>query len=103
MAKRDGQRDSYLVLLGDRGCGKRSLVKEINAKHVLGRNKNLSVEKMGSDFAALDFSFLYVKDLSDRENQHQVVEPEDNTAKINIWSVQDSDKMDLLETVLKPS
>jgi len=28
----------------------------------------MPVEKMGSDFAALDFCFLYVKDLSDRES-----------------------------------
>ena len=29
------------------------------------RNKELPVDKMGSDFSALDFSFLYVKDLMD--------------------------------------
>lgn len=27
----------------------------------------MGVEKMGSDYAALDFSFLYVKDLLDTE------------------------------------
>ena len=27
----------------------------------------MSVEKMGSDYSALDFSFLYVKDLLDSE------------------------------------
>jgi hypothetical protein len=30
----------------------------------------MPVDQMGSDFAALDFSFLYVKDLSDRENEN---------------------------------
>jgi len=40
---------------------------------VRGRNKTMPVEKMGSDYAALDFSFLYVKDLSDREGASQTV------------------------------
>lgn len=56
------------MLLGDKGAGKRSLINAINQKHVLGRNKTMPVEQMGSDYAALDFSFLYVKDLSDRDN-----------------------------------
>lgn len=57
---------------------------------------------MGSDFAALDFSFLYVKDLTDRENAKSLVSIEDNLPKLNIWSLQDSDKGELLEAVLKP-
>ena len=65
VVKRDDQKDSYMLLLGERGCGKRSLVREINNKHILCRNKEMPVEKMGSDFSALDFSFLYVKDLTD--------------------------------------
>jgi hypothetical protein len=28
----------------------------------------MPVEEMGSDFAALDFSFLYVRDLSEKDN-----------------------------------
>ena len=68
MVKRDDQKDSYMLLLGERGSGKRSIIREINSKHVLQRNKEMPVEKMGSDFSALDFSFLYVKDLTDEEN-----------------------------------
>ena len=37
----------------------------INNKYVQGRNKEMGVEKMGSDYAALDSFFLYVKDLLD--------------------------------------
>lgn len=65
MVKRDDLEDSHLLLLGDRGSGKRSIIKEINNKFVRGMNKKILVEKMGSDFSALDFSFLYVKDLMD--------------------------------------
>lgn len=103
VAQRDGLKDSWLLMLGDKGCGKRSLVKEINSKHILGRNSKLPVEKMGSDFAALDFSFLYCKDLSDKEQRNVIVDPEDNTSKLNVLTVADSQNMDLVETVLKPA
>ena len=66
MVKRDDLEDSHVILMGDYGAGKRSLVKEIN-KFVKGSNRTMQVDKMGSDFSALDFSFLYVKDLSDPE------------------------------------
>ena len=65
VVKRDDLEDSHLLLLGDRGSGKRSILKEINNNFVRGMNKKILVEKMGSDFSALDFSFLYVKDLMD--------------------------------------
>lgn len=75
------------MLLGDKGAGKRSLINAINHKHVLGRNRTMKVEDMGSDYAALDFSFLYVKDLSDKDNQNQAVTADDNLPKLNIWRV----------------
>lgn len=87
MAKRDGLKDSTVLLLGDKGVGKRSLVNAVNKKHVLGRNKTLPVEKMGSDFAALDFSFLYVKDLSDRDASMQAISAEDNLPQMHFWLV----------------
>ena len=65
VVKRDDLEDSHVLMLGDRGSGKRSIIKEINAKYILARNKEITVDKMGSDFSALDFSFLYVKDLMD--------------------------------------
>lgn len=58
---------------------------------------------MGSDFAALNFSFLYVKDLCDREQADVRVTTEDNLPRLNIWTLQDSEKGDLFESVLKPN
>lgn len=44
VTSRDGQKDSYLILLGDKGSGKRSLIQQINAKHVLGSNRAIPVD-----------------------------------------------------------
>ena len=102
VAKRDVQNDVTLLLLGDIGCGKRSLIREMNNKHVFGHNKSISVEKMGSDFSALDYSFLFTKDLSDRDNLEQPIQVEDNTAKVDVWTMHDCENADLLETVINP-
>lgn len=88
--------------MGNYGTGKRSIVREINNKYVNCRNKNMGVEKMGSDYAALDFSFLYVKDLLDTEMAASVVTTDDNLPKLNIWSVNDSERCELIESVLTP-
>ena len=87
VVKRDDLQDTTMLLLGDRGVGKRSLVREINAKYVLGKNKSMAVEKMGSDFSALDFSFLYVKDLTDKESAASYVTADDNLSRLNIWTL----------------
>ena len=63
VVQRDEHQDSCLLLLGNFGVGKRSIVREINTKYAQARNKNLNVDEMGSDYAALSSSFLYVKDL----------------------------------------
>jgi hypothetical protein len=88
--------------LGNYGAGKRSIIREINNKYVNCRNKNMGVEKMGSDYSALDFSFLYVKDLLDPEMASSTVTTDDNLPKLNIWSVHDSERCELIEAVLSP-
>jgi hypothetical protein len=89
--------------MGNYGAGKRSIVREINNKFVNCRNKSMAVEKMGSDYAALDFSFLYVKDLLDTEMASSVVTTDDNLPKLNIWSVNDSERSELIESVITPA
>jgi len=63
----------------------------------------MPVEHMGSDFAALDFSFLYVRDLSENDSQGIEIKSEDDLPKLNIWSLHDSSKTELIEAVVKPS
>ena len=63
----------------------------------------MPVEHMGSDFAALDYCFLYVKDLSDKDAASQIVQADDNAPMLNIWKLQDAEHMDLLEAAFEPA
>lgn len=91
------------MLLGDKGVGKRTLINGVNQKHVLGMNKAMPVDRMGSDFAALDYSFLYVKDLSDKDAASMQVNADDNAPALNIWKLQDAEHLDLLEAAFEPA
>ena len=102
VAKRDDHHDSHLLLLGNQGSGTRSIIKEINNKYVNARNKSMTVDKMGSDYSALDFSFLYVKDLFDVDMESTTVTVDDNLPKMNIWSIHDQERCDLIESVIQP-
>ena len=63
----------------------------------------MGVEKMGSDYAALDSFFLYVKDLLDPDVASSAVTTDDNLPKVNGWAMHDADRFDLLESVLRPA
>ena len=95
-------RESHLIVLGERGAGKRSLIQSLNKHCVRGTNKLIEVDKMGSQFSALDFEFLYVKDMSEKDAIHGIVTAEDNLPRLNIWMLQEPEKRDLLKATLKP-
>lgn len=40
---------------------------------------------MGSPYAGLDFSFLYAKDLNDKEAVGTIVNSDENLPRINTW------------------
>lgn len=85
MAQRDNIEDSHLLVLGDRGAGKRSLLQSMNKHCVRAKNKFIEVDKMGSQYSALDFGFLYVKDLSEKDALGTQITSEDNLPKMNVW------------------
>ena len=60
----------------------------------------MQFEQMGSEFAALDNFFIYVKDLSDQD--FGPASQADYIAKMNVWAVSEDEKWDLLECVVKP-
>jgi hypothetical protein len=95
-------RESHLIVLGDRGAGKRSLFQSVN-KHCVraSNNKFIEFDKMGSQFSGIDFGFLYVKDMNDKETCNMMVTSDDNLPRMNLWMLQDPEKADLLKMVLK--
>ena len=84
VAQRDDVKESHLLLLGDKGAGKRALVQAINKQYIRATNKFIDVDKMGSAFAGLDSAFLYVKDLSEKDAP-SIVTADENLPKMNIW------------------
>ena len=76
-------------MLGDRGAGKRSLITAVNKHFVHATNMLIEVEKMGSQYSALDSAFLYVKDLSEKDALNSIVTSEDNLPRMNVWLLQE--------------
>lgn len=97
----DTKEESHLLLLGDRGAGKHSVTQALNKHFIKATNKFIEVDKMGSTYAAVDFQFLYVKDLGEREALQTVVTSDENLPKMNVWVLQDQEKGDLLKQVIK--
>lgn len=102
VAQRDDLKESHLLVLGDRGAGKRSLISSINKHLVHASNMLIEVDKMGSQFAALDSAFLYVKDLAEKDALSSAVSSEDNLPRMNLWVLQEPEKADLIKQVIKP-
>ena len=102
VAQRDDVKESHLIVMGERGSGKRSLVQAINKHCIRATNKFIEVDKMGSGVAALDAAFLYVKDLSDKDALSSIVTADENLPRMNVWLLQDCEKADLLRQVLRP-
>jgi hypothetical protein len=73
--------------MGDKGCGKKSLIQTFNKHCVKSKNKCIEVDKMCSNYAGLDFAFLYAKDLSEKDAINSHVTSDDNLPKLNIWIV----------------
>ena len=57
---------------------------------------------MCSSYSGLDSAFLYVKDLSEKDALSSLVTSDDNLPKVNTWLLQNVEKTDLLQQVLKP-
>lgn len=57
---------------------------------------------MCSPYAALDSSFLYIKNLSEKDALNTMVTSEDNLPRMNVWLLQEPEKADLLKLILKP-
>ena len=60
VGQRKDMPQAHLLILGDRGAGKRSLVRKMNKPFMkLSANQINKMEEIGSDYANFDSSYLY--------------------------------------------
>lgn len=87
-----------MLILGDRGSGKRTLVKHMN-KPFMKLVSQHKLEELGSDFASFDCSFMFYKDITE-----QTIGMEDNfnQTRINVWLISDPDMGQMISKILKP-
>lgn len=85
-----------MLLLGNSGAGKRSLIRTMYKQCGKTQSKLIDVEDLGSSYPALDSAFVSVRDYSEGETA-------DELTRINIWMLQEHKKSGLLRKVLKPA
>lgn len=102
VSQKDDVGDSHLLILGDSQVGKRSLIQQMHKTCVKSKNKFIDVDSMGSSYSSVDASYLYVRDLSDKDAGGFVGAEEASSNKLNIWTVRDPARIKLLNRMLKP-
>jgi dynein light intermediate chain 1 len=104
VAKREETKVAHLLVLGDRGVGKRSLIKAMNKPFLKELGIQINVfEEIGSDFSLLESSYLYMKDLAEYEEANQNIGLDDSSLLlINVWVISDEDMGQMIPKILKP-
>ena len=70
VGKRQDLRQAHLLVLGDRGAGKRSFINSMNKPFLKQLGLLLSkMEEFCSDYGHFDCSYLYVRDLADADQE----------------------------------
>ncbi len=95
-------RPAHLLILGDRGAGKRSLLKAMNKPFLrqLGIDP-LAFEEIGSNYAMFESSYLYVRDIADMGEEGG--QQEDSTlSRVNVWVISDPEMGAMIPKVLTP-
>jgi dynein light intermediate chain 1 len=99
-------RQSHLLLLGNRGAGKRSLIKAINKPFFkqLGIQHN-TFDDIGSDYSMLESSYIYVRDIADlgtegEGNQHGI--EESTLSRVNVWIISEEEMGAMIPKLLTP-
>ena len=96
-----------MLIFGNRGAGKRSLIKAINKPFFkqLGILPN-SFDDIGSDYSMLESSYIYVRDIADIGGEgegNQNIGLEDSTlSRVNVWIISDEEMGAMIPKVIKP-
>ena len=91
---------AHVIVLGDKGCGKRTLIKQMNKPFIKFLPKH-KIEEYGSDFANFDCSFLFYKDIM--EGSNIAFEDANAHTRINVWLISEPEMGKMLTKILKPS
>ena len=66
VGQRTESRPAHILLLGDRGSGKRSLLKAMNKPFMKSMGIQLNFfDEIGSEYSLFESSFLYARDIHD--------------------------------------
>ena len=90
--------------MGDRGAGKRSLIKAMNKPFLRKLNKLTAMDDLGSDYSMFDGSYLHLHDFGDelQGDGGPSGHIEDNRARMNVWLINDEDMGHMITKVLTP-
>ena len=94
---------AHILVLGNRGCGKRSLIKQLNKPFLKGNAIN-KFDEFGSDYANFDASFIYMRDLIQGSDIQNMSTTDDSNEKqrINVWMISSQDMGHMISTILTP-
>lgn len=60
------------------------------------------MDEICSDYGNFDCSYLYIKDLSEKDQETQNIGMEENMGRINVWLVSEEEMGEMLVKILKP-
>ena len=102
---RGQSQESHLLILGDKGVGKRSLVKAINKPFLrqMGLQANL-FDEIGSDYSSFEGSYLYVREITEygAVDEKNLGMEEGIMSRVNVWIINDEEMGKMIPKVLKP-
>jgi hypothetical protein len=95
---------AHVIILGERGAGKRSLVQSINKPFLKGAGLlQKAQEEQGSNYSSFDSSYIYIRELHEiGPNVTGVNEHEVPQNRINVWIISDPELGCMISKVLKP-
>lgn len=105
MGVRGQSHQAHLIILGDKGVGKRSLVKAINKPFLrqLGLQANF-FDEIGSDYSSFEGSYIYVREITEfgAVDEKNIGMEENLMSRLNVWIISDEEMGKMIPKVLKP-